>query len=354
MSNRHLSRFCLSLIGALLLVPGGAAAAEIELEKVASGVYVVLQPAETRINDANNVVIVTERDVIVIDTATDPARAEAVMAAIAELTDKRIRYLINTHWHLDHTQGNQAYMDALPDLVIVGHETLKVTVPGRGAEQRREEIEAYREAVPRVEGWIERREDGEGNALTDEQVADFEGRLERGRSHLAMLESIRPVPPTTTVGTSLTLERESGDVRVMAFRGHTEGDLVVYLPRQRMLVAGDLVDEMPFAGHGDPYDWIESLDTLAEVDFETLVPGHGPVMTGRGQVARVRGFLSGVIGAVETEMEEGRCPEDIASRIDPAPYRELMAPADDLAERAFDFFLGAIVERTCALAAAEG
>ena len=112
--------------------------------QVRPGVWAALQPAAQRFNDSNSIVIVSDRDVIVIDSQANPATSRALIERIQGLTDKPIRYLVNTHFHSDHTRSNFAYREEFPELEIIGHGSLVEDIPSRAAPDLARELELYR------------------------------------------------------------------------------------------------------------------------------------------------------------------------------------------------------------------
>jgi hypothetical protein len=96
-----------------------------EVTRLAEGVYAIRHPdAPDTFPQGNTTVVIGEREVLVVDSCYLPSSAREDIAQIRQWTKKPVRYLVNTHWHFDHTMGNAAYVDAFPSLAIVVQSTL--------------------------------------------------------------------------------------------------------------------------------------------------------------------------------------------------------------------------------------
>ena len=326
-------------------VPGRAEESGYRIESIAPGIYAALQPEAQRFNDSNSVLIVGANDVVVVDSQSSPAKVRRLIGALRELTDKPVRFVINTHWHGDHVDGNQAWQEAWPEVEFVGHHTLRTDILERAAPFRKEQIEAYEKGVAAAEERLAKGLAADGSTMGEEEAARLPGIIERTREHLDELRAVRPVTPTLTYEGEMVLDRGGREIRLLHFVAHSRGDTVVFLPQEKILITGDLLDELPFGGHGYPSSWIETLDRLHFLDFERIVPGHGGLFEGKGQLLRIRRLLMGLRGEVRTRTAAGEDLEEIRNAIDLSAYREEFAGADVVAQRNFDAFLPALIER---------
>ena len=321
----------------------------VSLEKVADGVYAMLQPAAGRFNDSNSTVIVTESDVIVVDAQADSSAVEAIFRAVRELTDLPVTWLINTHWHADHTQGNALWRELAGDqLRIVGHESLKEDVPTRTRALLDEQIERLQGVLPRAEENLARGQGLEGQELDEQQQEAQRQAIDQGKRQLTELEQAVLLAPDVTYRHVLRLERESGDVVLLHLPGHTDGDTVVWLPRQQVLVTGDLLDEIPFGGHGTPGQIVRSLDHLRGYDAEVVVPGHGGVIRGAERLELAHELWSTLLAHCRQQQQLGRGVEEASEALDVSDLRTRMTGGEPVAERNFDAFLPDNLARACA------
>jgi len=315
------------------------------IEKVAEGVYAALQPDDLRFDDANSAIVILDDGVLVVDSQVSPLGARAVIAEIRKLTAKPVRWVVNTHWHGDHVQGNIAYQEAFPEVVILAHHNthrdfLKRTMPM---------LEEDRKAAA---AWIERAskalQTGEANGqkLTAEQIEGVKARLGRQREALRKLEAVTSfAPPNTMFSGRFYVQR--GAAEAVHYAGHTEGDLVVHLPKARVLVTGDLLDDLPFTGHGSPRALVATLDKLDALEWDALIPGHGSVRRGREHLRQVRGLFDAIVTQVDRAVAEKLSLDDTKKRVDVSAFRPYFV-TDDASGRYWGFFVGEAVARAYA------
>ncbi len=316
---------------------------EVTLEEVADGVWAALQPREKRFNDSNSVVIVTERDLLVVDSQSDDDHTRGVIAAVRKLSDLPVRFLINTHWHSDHTQGNYLWREAFPGIEIIAAKTVQYDIPDRAAPYLKEQIERWETAITAARERFAKGVNREGAPLTDEEKAAFPGELAAAEAKVASMRAVRWELPSLGVEGELVFERKSGTIRLHSHRAHTSGDLTIWLPLQKVLITGDLLDELPFAGHGFLTSWVATLDRLATMEFEHIIPGHGGVLP-RGYLQQVRTLLTRAQEHAAKAVESGQSLEEFQASTDFDDLRELFV-GDKTAARNFDGFLPDLLER---------
>jgi glyoxylase-like metal-dependent hydrolase (beta-lactamase superfamily II) len=229
--------------------------------------------AYTAEGDPNTGVIIGDDAVMVIDTQATPVMAEDVIRRIREVTDKPIKYVVMSHYHAVRVLGASAYR---PQEIIASQDTRDLIVE-RGAQDMKSEIERF----PRL------------------------------------FRAVETIPgltwPTITFQGEMTLWLGKLEVRLMQLgRGHTKGDTVVWLPQQKILFSGDLVefDATPYAGDAYFQDWPRTLDNLAALAPEKLVPGRGAALTTPQMVqqglAGTRSFVSDLYASVKAGAAAGK------------------------------------------------
>lgn len=117
---------------------------------------------------------------------------------------------------------------------------------------------------------------------------------------------MHPVLPTLTFDHQLTLYHGGRELRLIQFVGNTAGDTVLYLPKEKALVTGDLVTApIPFAADSHPSQWIASLKTLSNLDLEVILPGHGPVQHDKAYLELLIASLQSVVEQVHNALMQG-------------------------------------------------
>ena len=129
------------------------------------------------------------------------------------------------------------------------------------------------------------------------------------------LRQIKPALPNRTP-TTLTLNEGGREIQLMVVgRGHTDGDLYVYLPKEKVLVTGDaVVDWMPFLNDGYPEDWVKTLAELEKLDFTQIIVGHGEPAP-KSHLTFFRGYLTDLIAAVKKSAADGASLDEMKSKI---------------------------------------
>ncbi len=229
--------------------------------------------AYTAEGDPNTGIVIGDDAVLVADTQATPAMAADVIRRIREVTDKPIRYVVLTHYHAVRVLGASAYQ---AQQIIASQDTHDLIVE-RGEADKASEI----------------------------------GRFPR------LFRNVDTVPagltwPTITFTGKMTLWLGRLEVQLLQLgRGHTKGDTVVWLPGEKTLLSGDLVefDATPYAGDAYFSDWPQTLDNIAALHPQALVPGRGPALVGAARVAQglqvTRSFVSDLYASVQAGAAAG-------------------------------------------------
>ena len=229
--------------------------------------------AYTAEGDPNTGVIIGDDAVMVIDTQATPVMAQDVIRHIRSVTDKPIKYVLMSHYHAVRVLGASAYE---PQEIIASQDTYDLIVE-RGAQDMKSEIERF----PRL------------------------------------FQAVETIPgltwPTITFKGEMTVWLGKLEVKLLQLgRGHTKGDTVAWLPQQKILFSGDLVefDATPYAGDAYFKDWPQTLDNIAALNPVALVPGRGAALTTSQMVqaglAGTRAFVSDLYASVQAGAAAGK------------------------------------------------
>jgi glyoxylase-like metal-dependent hydrolase (beta-lactamase superfamily II) len=318
----------------------------VHFQELADGVFVALQGDARRFNESAATVIIGSRGVAVVDTQADPQAVRATLDEIRRRTELPVRWVINTHWHADHTQGNVLYHQAFgDDVTFVAHETVAADITERAAPDLTARVERVAAQLPAAERALAEGVDEQGAVLDEVAKLRFAQQVERARSWLERNRDARWLPPTLSYSERMTLDLGDRRLELRHHRAHTRGDTVVYLPEERILITGDLLDDLPYLGHGYLQSWIETLNALETMDVALYVPGHGTPYHDDGQLDVVRSYLQALIGAVAAEIAEGRDLAALRERIDLSTHRNALVGSDPVATDFFDATLGEAIER---------
>ncbi|MDE2473963.1 MAG: MBL fold metallo-hydrolase [Alphaproteobacteria bacterium] len=315
-----MNRFALTLVGGMSLAWVSLAAAQsppadpypviqgktYRFEKIADGVYYA-----TGGFGSNNVVIVNDADVLIVDTGTTPAAARAFIADIKMLTDKPVRFVVNTHWHFDHTDGNSVFG---PDVQIIANDYVRTAITTFDVLHREPYLTSEGSAVP---AQIEDLGEQAAAERDPDRKAQLQQRLYAAQQVLVQLKDIKPTPPNVTYSDKLILHRGGREIDLLFLgRGHTAGDTVVWLPKERIVCSGDLM-ESRIAYMGDGYfdEWVATLDKLKNLDFAVDLPGHGVPFSDKNMITEFQSYLKDLVAQVSALKAQGVSPDEAAQRV---------------------------------------
>lgn len=258
----------------------------------------------------NSSVIVNDQDVVVVDDHISPAAAWVLLDEVKALTNKPVRAVINTHFHYDHAHGNQIFG---PEVDIIGHEFTRQMLLGVSTQMPL--FKNYLAGLPRGVEDLSRRAAAETDAT---RKAALQTQLRAAENNVAAQAELRPTPPNVTMKTEMTLHRGDREIQIRFLgRGHTAGDIVVYLPKERVVITGDfLTAALSNMSDSYPDEWVASLDALKRLDFDTVLPGHGDAFTDKAKIDNFQAYLRDVWAEVGRLKQQGMSAEDAAKQAD--------------------------------------
>ena len=283
---------------------------------------------------SNSMVLVGALDVLVVDSHVTPAAAEALIASLPVITDRPVRYLVNTHYHFDHAHGNQAFPDGVE---IIGHRFTRAKLSGEiGNVLEEATFRSFSDGVPTLVANLER----EAAAETDPVLrAALEERHRVQRDYMNAIETVVPTPPNITIEREMSLfqlsERGSREIQVLHLgRAHTGGDVVVFLPQERVVFTGDLIGPgLSYMGDGHVDEWPAALEALRALEFDVLLPGHGGPVRGKERITHFQAYLTDLWGKAAEMYRQGVSADDAAETIDMTNharnYLQILAPGVD-------------------------
>ncbi len=285
-------------------------------EQVAAGVWHVSGTGAVH-TMSNAMVLVGEFDALVVDSHVTPAAARALLDSIPAITDKPVRYLVNSHYHFDHAHGNQAFP---PGIEIIGHEFTRAKLNGDiGNVLEETTFRSFSDPVP---GLVAQLEEQIANEPDQRRRAELEERHRVQGDYMNAIREVAPTPPNITLDRKMTLFQAVADgsreIQLHHFgRAHTGGDVVIFLPREKVVFTGDMM--LPFLaymGDGHVDEWPDALERLKALDFDIWLPGHGPVMRTREPIDHFQAYLRDLWTAAAEMRERGVGAAAAAEQID--------------------------------------
>jgi cyclase len=263
-----------------------------EIKPVADGVYAAVAARAYKVN-SNAAIVVNEDGVVVVDSHSKPSAARALVEQIKGITSKPVRHVINTHFHWDHWQGNEVYASTYGNVEVITTEITREALQGMGLKRIQEQIRSVPHEIKHLQAEI-------ATATNPQRRAQLASDLRQAEAYLSELKGLKPTLPTLTFEHSMRLLKTDREIRLLHLgRAHTEGDLFVYLPKERVVITGDAVIEWtPFMGDGYPLDWVHTLKRLEQLDFTHMIMGHGDV-AGKEWLRLFYAYIGDLIGAVK-------------------------------------------------------
>ena len=299
------------------------------VERIAEGVYALIrrEPASTWFTP-NNVLIVGRDGVVVVDSNITSEHTREVLAALRKITDKPVKYVINTHWHEDHIIGNRVYRDAFPGVQFVGHRSTLKDLPEIGGANRKGSLQNGRGFVGLLESKLEKGENLAGLPITDEERFGYASDIKLVSGYLAESKDFDIILPTVLVDERLELDLGDRKLEVLHLgRAHTGGDIIVRLPKENIIVAGDLlVHPIPLVGSTSyPLEYAATLERLRALNSKTIVPGHGPVMRDAAYLDAMIELLTSIKRQTEASYARGESLEQMRASVDLEQFRKRFA-----------------------------
>ena len=248
---------------------------------------------------------------LVVDSHVSPGGAWALREELKAITPKPIRWVVNSHYHFDHSHGNQIYG---PEVEIIGHEFARQQILA-GKSQDSPAREFYVGGIPAT---IKNLEGRLAAAKDDKEKATIQAQLDIQRTFLEGTNAVKPTPPTMTLTQTMTLHRGAREIRILFLgRGHTAGDVVVYLPKERIVATGDLlVEGTSYMGDAFFTDWIETIEALKKLDFDTVLPGHGAAFTDKAKLDHWQAYVRDFWAQAQKFHKAGTPWEEAAKQVD--------------------------------------
>ena len=291
--------------------PSGAAYKFIQ---IVPGVYSAIGTGTMNVG-SNSAVIVNTDEVMIVDSHISPESGRAMLQELKTITDKPVRVLINTHFHYDHTNGNQAFP---PGVDIIGHEFTRRKLTGDVLE--RGMFADLLKGLPKQLDDLQSRAASETDPAAKARLAQ---QLPVQTAFANSLKDLKVTPPTVTMTDHMTLFRGDREIRLLYLgHGHTGGDIVVYLPKEKVLCSGDLlVHDVANLIDGYVNEWPDALERLKPIDFVDVIPGHGDPFKGKERIDWFQAYLRDLWKQGTALHDQKVTAADAARRIDMTAHK---------------------------------
>lgn len=367
--NMQLSRVLASLLSVACAYParisGQTPDAKPRVERLAKGVYAIIHPDATTDWATNTTdwpnsnvgVIIGDKEVLVVDADYLPSVARADIAEIRKLTDKPVRYLVNTHWHGDHTHGNSVYRDTFAGINIVGAREnayyIEINQARFPSFMTSAGIRAHQ--IHDLERLQANGADSAGHPLSPPERSRLALNIAQKKQEIDELSKLVVAPPTKLFDTELRIDLGHRLVVLHNWgRANSPDDVTIYVPGEKILFSGDiLVHPVPYTYRSYPTHWSQVLRQVESIPVVALVPGHGPVQHDHTYTRLVNELMDSTLARSRAIIMRAGTVDSVKKNLDLSDFRARFVRADDALARALwdDSILGALPGRAyyCAI-----
>jgi glyoxylase-like metal-dependent hydrolase (beta-lactamase superfamily II) len=300
------------------------------------------------IPSGNVVAVIGDDGVLVVDSGRFPTLARRMIAEIRKRTDKPVRYLVHTHWHLDHIAADGEFRKAFPGMAFVTTDFTRRKMLEKQVAYLRDIEKNNAGYVKDLQDFVAAGKRSDNTPLSADDRRDLLGQVADIELETAELAGAKLVEPDVTFARELTVYLGKRGVRIAFLgNGNTAGDTVTFVPDAKVAVVGDLlVYPIPYGYGCHPGEWIQTLQKLMATGVTTVVPGHGPVLRDWDYAKKVIVLLEAIRSQVAAALQAGATLEETRKRVDVSSFQKRFAGEDDARGRAFrNFFVSSAVDR---------
>jgi len=298
----------------------GASANLFTIEKVADGVYAALARPQILTN-CNAAIFVNARDVLVVDAHSKPSAAAALIAQIKkDITTKPVRYLVNSHFHWDHTQGDAAYKASGAKVDIIASEATKQLMTELSRNRLKESLDSVPNQIDDVQARL-------AKAASNADKERYTDLIRQLKAYQVEMKSYTLELPTITFAKSHVIKDPAGDLHLEFHgRAHTAGDIAVFSPQKRVVASGDaIIGFLPNIADGYPRPWPATIDSVGRLAFDHLIPGHGPVQNDRARMTQMRNYIEELTGRIDEGKKAGKPLAELQKTLTMSSVKTLQA-----------------------------
>jgi glyoxylase-like metal-dependent hydrolase (beta-lactamase superfamily II) len=303
-------------------LPANRSLAPFTARELAPGIHLLATPPDYLGAAISNVTVIEQRNgYVLIDSGATAGHGRVIAGYVRALGSKPVKAVVFTHWHNDHPLGASEIRKAWPKMRIVSTAAtravlLSPVVQAAGPRpDDRNDVFVYNQVSASMVTIAMRKADP---ATTNEQRARYDRMAAELNDFAASYHGTYVVPPTETFTDRLLLDDPERPVELRFLgRANTAGDAIAWLPKQRIVMTGDIVvSPVPFGFYSYPADWLRTIEKLKALDFTLLVPGHGEPQRDADYLDKLAGTIRDIRTQVGTLAAEGLSLEDTRKRVD--------------------------------------
>lgn len=302
--------------------PADQALAPFTARELVPGVRLLALPPDYSGPAIGNVIAIEQRDgYVLIDSGATAGHGRIVAGYIRSLGTKPVKAIVFTHWHNDHPLGASEIRKLWPKVRIISTAATKAALLSPAVQAAgprpddRNDVFIYNQVSASLATIAVRKADP---ATSDEQRVRYDRMAAALNDFAASYHGTYVVPPTETFTDRLLLDDPDRPVELRFLgRANTAGDAVAWLPKQRVVMTGDIVvSPVPFGFYSYPADWLQTIARLKALDFALLVPGHGEPQTDTAYLDKLAATISDIRAKVGPLVAQGLSLDEVRKRVD--------------------------------------
>ena len=315
-----------------------------DFEEIHDGVWVGVRPDSPRFPVMGNTTfVISDEGVVVFDGGGMPAMAEQIIDKVRSITDKPVTHVIISHWHGDHGFGNYRFAEEFPNVQFVAHEFTNNVIHSSRINYIDRQSDFIINNLEDFQKIIDTGVDSDGNEQSEVDRRGYQRVIDDADVILAEYARARVTPAEVTFSDTYTID--SGDRRIELLhlgRANTAGDIVMWLPAERIVSTGDIVVlPSPYAFNVPPRAWAATLRELNELNYKTLVPGHGTIQTDTSYVDLIIESAESIADQRDALLEDGLSNDEVQEALDLSAFEKRFTHGDEYVKSYYDAYFDA-------------
>lgn len=289
------------------------------VRKVADGVWLLAEP-KFQLQPIGNVTVIEQKDgLVLVDAGGSPGAGRRIVQMVRSLSSKPVKAVIISQWHGDKPQGLTEILKAWPDARTISTAATQAHLsdPRTMNTPAAPDAEKNAKFQKMVAGYLAYMRDAGAKAATERERQGYDAEVRMLQQYALDMDGALTIPTSESFTDRLVLPDARAPVEALFLgRANTDGDAVVWLPRQKIVVAGEIVIlPIPYGFQSYPKDWIATLAKLRALPFRTLIPGHGMPQKDRVQLDRIAAALTDVRAQVAPLVAQGLSLDEVRARV---------------------------------------
>jgi len=314
------------------LSPANAGPFQIEFTELSPGIYAGIRPDAPRFPVMGSTTfVISEEGVVVYDGGGMPIMAEQVIEKIRSITDAPITHVIISHWHGDHNFGIYRFAEEYPDVQFIADSFTAAAMNSAKIQYIERYPEFIKNRLPGFQKIVATGKKDDGTVLAESELIEYRRIIEDADEIDAEFKRARITEPTVVFTETFTIVSGDRNIELKNLgHGNTEGDIVLWLPKEKIVATGDIVVlPSPYAFNVPPRAWAETLKNINDLHYATLVPGHGEIQHDTSYVDLLIESAISIADQRDSMLAKGMSKEEVEEKLDFSAFEERFTGGDE-------------------------